>query len=617
MTSERIVAENPHSRISHAYVIAERAHENVRRKSGEPYINHPVAVFNILYHELGVRDIPTLAASLVHDVVEDTIISLSEIERELGTEVADLVDGVSKIRSQNGERTDHETLRKVTGASFLDPRVGIIKLADRLHNMRTIKHVPESSQIKKAHETLHVYVPLAESLGAWQVKTALEDLAFYYLYPTKYQEVKAMVDTDPRNSESFQQGWVENLQALLMENGIVSQIEVRKLGLWALWQKLNQAEANGDKKGIGNINDFISLRISMADLGSCYQSLGIIEAQYKNQIDAARFDNFILDPRVNGYRAIHHSLRLEEGMLEFALVTHKMEEFNRWGVLTLLRKDFVSAQSLQEFSRKLVFTPKNEVMFFPTDATVCDFSYSINETLGASAIYAIATIHEISATGAVSAREVNLSLSDPLPDSATLNVVRGPNRPYPPLDKIGNVLPQTKATIEKQIATEEVRQLIQSGREIMAEILKPRGFFDFEDLNDFFNKGPTKPIEDKLIEAFAVSSLNELYRQLALNPQKIEAVNNFFNINQITKNETAVTSILINGKNIDDPGVINSLSQQIIDLKGNVNVIRVINHSGNVTYEIRLVITGLGKAGEDSLNKILSRDSRFSSYVVI
>ncbi len=614
MSAERTETSNT---LSRAYVIAACGHEGSLRKSGEDYIEHPVAVFNILYNELGVRDIDTLAASLVHDVTEDTDISLESIEQELGSEVAKLVDGVSKIRSQNGEKTDHETLRKVTGASFSDPRVGIIKLADRLHNMRTLEHMQPASQIKKARETLNVYVPLAESLGIWEIKTELEDLAFYYLYPTKYKEVKAMADTDPRSSESFQQSWTENIQELLSLNNIEAEVEIRKLGLWMIWQKLKDLEATGDKRGIAAISDFVSLRVVLPNIGSCYNCLGKIEAQYKDDIQTNKFDNFILEPRTNGYQAMHHSLDLTEGCMEIAIVSRKLENFNRFGVAVYMNSSYVNPEKLQKFSRILVYTPKEEIKFFPPGATVLDFAYSINSTLGAAATYAIATIYSVQKGEIITSQQV-LKLSAPLPDSATIEILRGPNRPYPDLSQTGEVLKDTQQTIEQQISAEEERKLIAQGRDKMRDILSFWGFLEFEDINAIFPKDKNgKNLEEMIIETFAVSSIDVLYRQLATNNEKSISVTNFFETKREIINRMNINTILIQGDNISDKGVVLSIAQEIYEKGGNINGLVVQNNTNEISYTIRIVINGMEKQTREALLKTLANDNRFSHVLMV
>lgn len=612
MTSERKNAD--YANLSHAFVLADRAHAGTMRKSGEAYITHPVAVFNLLYNQMGIREINTLAASLVHDVTEDTPVTPEQIATELGHEVAKLVDGVSKIRSQNGQSTDIETLHKLTGASFLDPRVGIIKLADRLHNMTTLEHMPASSQIKKIKETLNVYVPLAESLGLWEIKTQLEDLAFYYLYPEEYKKIEALSQADPRANAVFQASWCQELKNLLANHQLEAEIEVRKLGLWALWQKLKKAQTSGNYKGIEGINDFISLRIILPKVASCYQCQGLLEAKFTGLIDADKYDNFILSPRANDYRAIHHTFLLPEGELEFAFITREMEEFNQWGVATLLRKSTVDTSALQAFSRTLVFTPKDEVRFFPPTATVADFAYSINPTLGASATHATATVY--SPDG--STKDITLELSDTLPNSATIKIERGPNRAVPDAEKLGHLLPETQRLIAQQRQKERLRETMERGRVVMRHILEPRGFIEFTDLNAIWGVDILgKNLEEKITESFAVPSMDGLYLSLGTNTDKARAIANFLDQNQVTKEKLKTTTILIEGKKVSDRGIIQSLSASIQEQMGSILTLQTINSSRSDAYELRVVVVGLDGAREKSLKKELKASSRFNSVLMV
>ncbi len=609
--------ETGNANLSRAYIIAEYAHKDTLRKSGEAYIEHPVAVFNILYDELGVRDIDTLAASLAHDVTEDTNISLETIEQELGSEVAILVDGVSKIRSQNGEKKDRETLRKVTGASFLDPRVGIIKLADRLHNMRTLEHMPPPSQSKKARETLDVYVPLAESLGIWKIKTELEDLAFFYLFPREYEYIKNMTENDPRNTKLFVEAWENNIKELLSQNGIEAEIKVRKLGLWMIRQKLKDLEAKGDKRGIAAISDLVSIRVVLPSKSLCYESLGYIESQWGEIIRSDNFDNFFLEPRTNGYQAIHHSLNLNEGFLEIALVTRKMEIFNHLGIASYLNTDRVDEKTLQQFSRILVFTPKEEVRFFPPGATVLDFAYSINPTLGAAATHATATIYN-SEKGQITVTNKVLKLSDTLPDSATIKIERGPNRAIPDLSQLGGTLPDTRQIIERQIKEEEERKLIAKGRDKMRDFLSPLGFLEFADLNAVYPKDANgKSLEDMIIETFAVSSIDMLYRQLATDAEKGKRVNNFLDTKREIIKEMKINTILIQGNDINQEGVILAIAEGIYQARGNIKKLEVQNFDDGSAYAIRIVINGLDDQEQIALKNKLIKDSRFKDVLMV
>jgi len=258
MTAEGVVSgfteaslpENPEAfsprteKIAQALELATKAHAGQTRAAGEPYVTHSIAVAQIL-EGWGIIDEDFISASLLHDVVEDASVTLDEIMAVFGADVAELVDGVSKFRSASGKTDDRETLKKFFTKTYIDPRVAVLKLADRLHNMRTLAPMPEHKRIAKSRETLDVYTGLAESLGMWEVKIELEDLAFQYVNPHEYQEVKDEVESDTRLNPAFLGYWTSNLERVLVEEGFIGRVVVRKNGLFSLSEKRRRAALQG------------------------------------------------------------------------------------------------------------------------------------------------------------------------------------------------------------------------------------------------------------------------------------------------------------------------------------------------------------------------------------
>ena len=304
-------------KIKRAYEVAKDCHDEQFRKSGEPYISHCVEVLRILRNEWGIEDEDCMIACLLHDVVEDCEIGIDQINIEFGGGVAELVDGVTKLDAGN----NMDTLKKVIKGSYLNPKVAVVKLADRLHNMRTLVFMPEDKQVKKASETLSVYARLAESLGMWVVKNELEDLCFKYVDRDEYLRVEAIIEEDPRLISFFSSNVSSGLEQLMTEHGYEGSVEMRRNGLYSLREKQKrQSLAGRCGDGFGEINDVVSARIRLSCVEDCYRLIGVIHRNYGEMVDYDRFDEFVgVNKRTNGYEAIQTTINFEQGPVEIAL----------------------------------------------------------------------------------------------------------------------------------------------------------------------------------------------------------------------------------------------------------------------------------------------------------
>ncbi len=434
-----------------AYAYAEAKHEGQSRRSGEPYITHPVAVTTILT-ELEMDD-ATLVAGLLHDVVEDCGVSREQIAAEFGEEIADLVDGVTKLKladfearseTEPGSRVDAlpvaepsgaeaaealarkkrhgETtksaanLRKILLAMAKDLRVMVIKLADRLHNMRTLGAMPEHRQKKVAQETLQIFAPLAHRLGIWQIKWQLEDLAFKYLNPDAYNDLKQKLDKTRSQREKDIATATETLKARLAEEGITAEFQGRPKHLYSIYNKMQKSTLD-----LGEIYDLIALRVIVPTVADCYQTLGLVHQVWMPL--PGRFDDYIAKTKSNGYQSLHTKVHGPNGEpLEIQIRTTEMHRTADFGIaahwqykeggggksksansdkrfdnkLTLLRQQLFDwqydAKEPGEFLRSVVgdlftdqvfvFTPKGDVLDFPLGATPVDAAYRIHSALG-------------------------------------------------------------------------------------------------------------------------------------------------------------------------------------------------------------------------------------------
>jgi GTP diphosphokinase / guanosine-3',5'-bis(diphosphate) 3'-diphosphatase len=396
------------ARVSGAYRFALEHHAEQRRRSGERFISHPLSVARICAG-LGL-DTETLMAALLHDTVEDTSVTLDEVRERFGAEVAGLVDGLTKIESftfNSRDEAQAENYRKMLVAMASDIRVIIIKLADRLHNMRTIGALPKQKQIEKARETLEIYAPLAHRLGIHAVKWELEDLAFATLHPRKYQEIKALVSQQRDDRERYVAEAGEELRSELQRLGIDADISGRAKHFYSIYSKMT-------RKGreFNEIYDLTAMRVLVGSVKDCYAAVGAIHSLWKPL--PGRFKDMIAMPKFNLYQSLHTTVIGPAGRpLEIQIRTHEMHRTAEYGVAAHwsyksqasdpndIEKDawlrsmlewqqgvsdpgeFVEDFKGDLFDQEVfVFTPKGEVQSLAAGSTPLDFAYSIHTDLG-------------------------------------------------------------------------------------------------------------------------------------------------------------------------------------------------------------------------------------------
>jgi GTP pyrophosphokinase len=311
--------------IGRAYEVAAYWHADQVRLSGDPYITHPLAVATILAG-LGMST-DTLCAALLHDTVEDTAYTLDELRREFGADVAALVDGVTKLgRVKYGEAADAETVRKMVVAMSRDIRVLLIKLADRLHNMRTLRYLPREKQERKAREVLDIYAPLADRLGMNTIKWELEDLAFATLDPKRYDEIARMVSERFPERELFLQNVIEQVRVDLREARIKAEVRGRPKHYYSVYQKMIAQNVSFDQ-----IYDLVGIRVLVDSVRDCYAALGTIHARW-NPIPG-QFKDYIAMPTPNMYQSLHTTVIGPEGKpVELQIRTWSMHRRAEYGI---------------------------------------------------------------------------------------------------------------------------------------------------------------------------------------------------------------------------------------------------------------------------------------------
>ena len=395
-------------RIETAYRLAEKAHSGQVRKSGEPYVTHPLAVAHIVV-ELGLDDVSVIAA-LLHDAIEDTAMDLSEVEHHFGGEVASIVDSVTRLdrlKFNTQEEEQAASMRKMLVAIAKDLRVLVVKLSDRLHNMRTLAALPLEKQHRVARETMDIYAPLANRLGMQDMKLQLEDLAFAALHPKRYAEIDRMVATRAPERDLYLTQVLSSVEARLAELGIPAQVTGRPKHLWSIYEKMMTKDRSFDE-----IYDLVGMRVIVDSVRDCYAALGSIHATWKPV--QGRFKDYIAMPKFNLYQSLHTTVVGPGGKsLEVQLRTNEMHARAEQGVAAHWDyKEGVTTDDLAWLSRIIdwqqetsdaveflsnlktdldhdevqVFTPKGEVVSLPMGAIPIDFAYAIHTEVGHACI---------------------------------------------------------------------------------------------------------------------------------------------------------------------------------------------------------------------------------------
>ena len=467
--------------------MARSAHAQQVRSSGDPFITHPLAVAEILA-DLGLDDI-TIAAALLHDAVEDTHVSLDDLVHEFGDDVATIVDGVTKLdrlQFDSREARQAANMRKMLVAMAKDIRVLLIKLADRLHNMRTIAALPDAKQRRIAQETMDIYAPLAHRLGIQDVKWQLEDLGFAVLHPKRYAEIDQMVAVRAPERELYLRQVVDELELRLTEINIEADVSGRPKHLWSVYEKM---VVKG--KGFDEINDLVGIRIIVESVKDCYGALGSIHSLWRPV--SGRFKDYIAMPKFNLYQSLHTTVVGPQGKpVEVQIRTREMHQRAEYGIAAhwsykegrAAAEDLAWLQRLvdwqheandpQEFMESLrvdleqdevfLFTPKGDVVTLPAGSTPVDFAYSIHTEVGHRCIGA-------RVNGRLVALDSTLSSGDALEIFTSKVEGAGPSRDW--LQYVRT--PRAKAKIRQWFSRERREDAIETGREELTKALRREG----------------------------------------------------------------------------------------------------------------------------------------------
>lgn len=517
--------------IRQAFEMAAEAHKTMRRKSGEPYILHPLAVARICVEEIGLGVRSTIC-SLLHDTVEDTDVTLDDVQREFGSEIAKIVDGLTKISNivDVNASQQAENFRKILLTLTDDPRVILIKLADRLHNMRTMDSMKMEKQLKIASETIYVYSPLAHRMGLYNIKTELEDLAMKYLEPQTYKEIAKKLAETKRERTKFINEFIKPLKEKLEKSGFDFEIHGRPKSIHSIWNKMK-------KKGVSfeEVYDLFAIRIIVnsppeKEKEDCWKVYSMITDEYTPSPERLR--DWLSNPKSNGYEALHTTVMGPQGKwVEVQIRTKRMNEiaekglaahykykegaqdesrFDKWfGQIreVITNNDVDSVDFLQDFKRSFlaeeiyIYTPKGDVKMLPVGATALDFAFAVHSEVGVKCIGAKVN-HKL------------VPISHKLRSGDQVEIITS-NKQKPSEDWLNFVVTAKARTRIKDALKEEKRAVAEEGKYTLQRKLEGLG------------ASMSQHNIDELVNYYKLSAPLDLYYALAVKSMDLKEIKEF------------------------------------------------------------------------------------------
>lgn len=552
-----------------AYDFSAAAHEGQKRQTGEPYFIHPCAVVNILV-DLGFDDVSTLVAAFLHDILEDTPVTSDELEQKFGKEVLELVEGVTKldkIKFVSAEDEQAENLRKMFFAMAKDYRVIIIKLADRLHNMRTLDALKPEKQIKIATQSLKIYAPLAGRLGLSFVKCELEDLAMRYLYPDDYYELVEFIKTKSKERQQFIEKICDELKAKLQELGIEGEVNGRQKHLYGIYKKMLK-----QGKNIEQIYDISAVRVIVNEVQDCYTVLGAIHTMWMPL--PGRFKDYIAMPKPNGYQSLHTTVITKfKETFEIQIRTYEMHRIAEYGiaahwkykegktgatkiddqinwlreVMDTQRESSDSHEFLENIEGNVftdevyVFTPKGKVLNLPVGSTTVDFAYAIHSAVGNKCIGA-------KVNGKIVPLNTVLNTGD-IVEILTTNSGKGPSRDWIKFVKTASARTKIRQYFKKEMKEENIKR----GKDMLEREAKRRGY----NLSELLGTAGLNYIMNR----YTLSSIDDLYASVGFGGlttnQIIVKLIDYFKRDLLSKNPVAeIKTTSTTGKSSSGNGVL-------------------------------------------------------------
>ena len=502
--------------INRAYVFAMKAHGAQKRASGDPYFSHPVEVaYKLTNYKL---DASTIVTALLHDTVEDTDVTLDEIEESFGKEIRGLVDGVTKLSRLEG-KSEHlkqaENFRKLLIAMSEDLRVLLVKLADRLHNMETLSHVKDPAKRQRiARETVEIYAALAERIGMRNLKEELQDLAFAELYPEARASIVTRLDFLRQQGQAELDKTVHTLRQKLLDSGLTNfEIHGREKKPFSIWKKMESKNITFEQ-----LSDIVAFRIVVGTIAECYQALGVIHAEWHTI--PGRFKDYISTPKSNGYQSLHTAvLGPGQQRIEIQIRTHEMDEVAEYGLaahwaykqsggagkdgkqfrwlrelLEILEKssnpeEFLENTKLEMYQDQVFcFTPKGDILAFPRGATPVDFAYAVHSGVGDTCVGA-----------KINGRIVPLRTK--LKNGDQVDIITSKTQTPSPSWERFVVTGKARSEIRKYVRTQQRNEYINLGRAILTKTFKQEGKeFNEQDIGPHLPTLNKKTVEDLLAE---------------------------------------------------------------------------------------------------------------------
>ena len=562
-------SETEFQELKAAYDFSAAAHEGQKRQTGEPYFIHPCAVVNILV-DLGFDDVSTLVAAFLHDVLEDTPVTSDELEQKFGKEVLELVEGVTKldkIKFVSAEDEQAENLRKMFFAMAKDYRVIIIKLADRLHNMRTLDALKPEKQIKIATQSLKIYASLAGRLGLSFVKCELEDLAMRYLYPDDYYELVEFIKTKSKERQQFIEKICDELKAKLQELGIEGEVNGRQKHLYGIYKKMLK-----QGKNIEQIYDISAVRVIVNEVQDCYTVLGAIHTMWMPL--PGRFKDYIAMPKPNGYQSLHTTVITKfKETFEIQIRTYEMHRIAEYGiaahwkykegktgatkiddqinwlreVMDTQRESSDSHEFLENIEGNVftdevyVFTPKGKVLNLPVGSTTVDFAYAIHSAVGNKCIGA-------KVNGKIVPLNTVLNTGD-IVEILTTNSGKGPSRDWIKFVKTASARTKIRQYFKKEMKEENIKR----GKDMLEREAKRRGY----NLSELLSTAGLNYIMNR----YTLSSIDDLYASVGFGGlttnQIIVKLIDYFKRDLLSKNPVAeIKTTSTTGKSSSGNGVL-------------------------------------------------------------
>ncbi len=550
--------ENDIEEVYAAYKYARTAHSGQFRKSGEPFIIHPVAVSIVLAEQKLPKKV--LICALLHDVIEDTSVTYEDIANNFGQDVADIVEGVTKLGNIHGLTNDQVQAanhHKIILAAAKDIRVILVKLADRVHNMRTIKHMRDESKKKIATETLEIYAPLAHRFGMYRIKWELEDLSFKCINRKAYDDIAEKLQMRRSERDNIVNKITVDAMKLINENGVEARIYGRSKSIYSIYQKLKKSGKDFD-----DLTDLFAFRIIVKTIPECYQVLGIIHENYKPI--PMRFKDYIPTPKHNMYQSIHTTVLTMWGVpIEFQIRTESMDQTAEYGIAShwmyksdkesetlqnlaksrvdLLRratesgngldaKEFMDAIKLDYFSKNLiVYTPKGDVVEVPEDSCVLDFAYYIHTNIGHKAVSAKVNDKVVSVFHRLQIGDVVQVITSDIaePSVSSIQMVK---------------TSRAKEAIQKYFKNLKKNNFRKEGKRILDQMAREEGINDFDEYITENN------IKQKLGHRFNVDTSEDFYYEVGVGSINLKEVFEFAHDNEKSNSSLTNKDVIVEGE---------------------------------------------------------------------